>query len=142
MKKLSILQAKTFPEFSEMSEKRFKKTFYVAPFEALKVDEIGELIFAPDPRTGIPRSDLALILSNTARPEVAEYIRQNLQCALPDSERLENPDDALRLTKNARESLEAYGNRLRELCCESYDKEYNEKVAAEKAKRFLSAKSE
>lgn len=134
MNNLSIKQAKTFPDYSEMPETRFKKTFYHAPFETLKVDEIGSLIFAPDPKTGIPRSDLALVMSNSARPEVAEYIRQTLQRSLPSSERYENEDDALRFTKNIRESLEAYGNRLRELCCDAYEKEYQEKVSREKAK--------
>lgn len=127
MNKLSIKQAKTFPDFSEMPEKRFKKTFYHAPFETLQVDEIGSLIFAPDPRTGIPRSDLAIILSNSARPEVAEYIRQNLQRTLPDSERFANPDDALRFTKNVHESLEAYGERLRKICNEAYETECKSK---------------
>lgn len=130
MNKFSIKQAKAFPDYSDMPDKRFKKTFYVAPFEVLQVDEIGSLIFAPDPRTGIPRSDLAMIMSKSARPEVAEYIRQNLQRSLPDSARSDNPDDALRLTKNVHESLEAYGNRLREICNEAYESERKSKLTS------------
>lgn len=125
MKRILLNQATTYPEYSEISPSRFRKVPHDAPDEFLKMDEVGELIFAPDPRTGIPRSDLALIMSNSARPEVAEYIRQTLQRPLPDSERSVNADDALRFTKSPRESLESYGDRLRAICSEAYEKERN-----------------
>lgn len=127
MKTILLNQAITYPEYSEISPSRFCKVPHDAPDEFLKVDEVGELIFAPDPRTGIPRSDLAIVMSNSARPEVAEYIRQTLQRALPDSVRSDSPDDAIKFVRNARESLEAYGDRLRSICDEAYKKERKSK---------------
>lgn len=128
MKRLLLHQAQTYPEYSDITPSRFRKVPHDAPDEFLKVDEVGELIFAPDPRTGIPRSDLALIMSNSARPEVAEYIRQTLQRPLPDSVLSEDPDEALRFVKNTRESLEAYADRLRGICNEAYEKERKSKT--------------
>lgn len=140
--KILISQASKFPEYCNISSDRFKKAAQTLEPEFLNTDNIGDLIFAPDPKTGIPRSDLAMVLANDARPEVSEYIRQNLMRPLPETERMENPDDALKFSRNVRESLADYGDRLRKMCSDAYDKEYHEKVAREKNKRSKASKTE
>lgn len=64
-------------------------------------DKFLEEIFAPDPRTGVPRSDLHFIFSADKSPAVAEYVQNVLQMnhkgsisSLPD-----DPDSALDLVQ-------------------------------------------
>lgn len=78
--------------------------------------ELVSLIFAPDPRTGLPRSDLSVIMSKDSAPEVAQYIRDNLMQVR--SEGVSAGDDAdlaLASIKSREESIIAYAERLREL---------------------------
>ena len=92
-----------------------------APFQDLKQgevvktgDELTETIFAPDPFTGVPRSDIALMMSKDTRPEVAQYIRDALQQPR-QSISTDDPDFALSTIKDRRESLQEYADRLRSL---------------------------
>lgn len=78
-------------------------------------DETLKMIFAPDPLTGCPRSDLTIMLSKDNRPEIADFIRNTLMQPLGKQSRTENADDALELTRSRGETLQAYGDRLKEI---------------------------
>ena len=62
------------------------------------------LIFAADPITGLPRSDLQIIMSKDSNPEVANYIRDNL-LSPHNSGGTDNPDEALVCTRTQAQSL-------------------------------------
>lgn len=81
-----------------------------------KDEELTRLIFAPDPQTGIPRSDLAVIMSKDAAPEIAQYIQEHLMQPLPDSVNAgDDPDLALAGIKQRDVSFDEYANGLREI---------------------------
>ena len=78
-------------------------------------DPLITQIFAPDPVTGIPSSDLGIILSKDSAPEVAQYIRDTLM--KPHlSKGTEDGEFALESMRKSNESIEAYAARLKELC--------------------------
>lgn len=114
--KLYLKQRATFPEFSEMSAERLQKASQNMQVEFLPVDGVMEILFAPDPVTGVPRSDLAMLMAKDSRPEVSQYIRENLMKELPSTNRTDDPDRAIEFTKSRHESLQEYGERLRALC--------------------------
>ena len=78
-------------------------------------DKLLREIFAPDPVTGKPRSDLHFQYSQDKNPIVAEYIRTTLATPLPHGTTLDNADDALAMTKSRLESDQEYVARLTEL---------------------------
>lgn len=77
------------------------------------IDDIQAQIFAPDPLTGVPRSDLYFALTRDTTPEIAQYIQEHLLSSLPSSSRAQNADDALFAMKSKSESIEAYAERIR-----------------------------
>lgn len=109
-----------FPEFSHMSESRFKK--YKDP--CLRVSEVTvrdqrnegliDVIFAPDPVTGIPCSDIGYIMSQDSNPQVAQFVRDNLLRLVPEGVRFNSADTALDLTPEAGESIGAFADRLKQ----------------------------
>ena len=88
---------RAFPEYSHITEEKLSKDFksLVPDNKGLELDDIQRVIFAPDPKTGIPRSDLGIILSKDSRPEVADYIQRSLMGFLPSSPSTDSADDAL-----------------------------------------------
>lgn len=78
-------------------------------------NQLSELLFAPDPNTGIPRSDLAVLMSKDTRPEIAAYIRDNLLRPRDHSAGVNNADIALELTQGKYERLNEYAQRLQEI---------------------------
>lgn len=82
-------------------------------------DSLQALIFAPDPQTGIPRSDLAAVMSKDTASEIRQYITDNLLRARSDSASVgsssSDADFVLSSMRNRGESIEAYADRLREL---------------------------
>lgn len=77
-------------------------------------DPLLSMIFAPDPATGNPASDLALTM-HTGSPEIQRYISSVLHNPVPSGSTLDDPETALNLSKSPFETIEEYGNRLREL---------------------------
>lgn len=77
-------------------------------------DAIITEIFAPDPDTGLPSSDLHLVLNKDTRPEIRAYIEQNLMSPRSTSAEspADNPDVALDLIKDRRENVDQYKQRL------------------------------
>lgn len=81
-------------------------------------DPLLTLIFAPDPATGNPSSDLALT-TRTSSPELQRYISSVLHRPVPSSAGIDDPDLALDMQKDPFESFEVYANRLREIVNQS-----------------------
>lgn len=85
-------------------------------------DQILSKVFAPDPVTGNPASD-AFMLLNTKNPALQDYIVNNLRTPVPDnSHGVEDPDDALTLSKDVFESRNEYFERLRDFVREDFKK--------------------
>lgn len=81
----------------------------------VKDDTIQSYIFAPDKKTGIPRSDLAILYSNDTSQEVAEYIKRNLLRPVPSHSSTDDPDLAIATMRRRGETVEDYGERLRDV---------------------------
>lgn len=81
-------------------------------------DPLLTLIFAPDPVTGNPSSDLALT-TRTNSPELQRYIQSVLHNPVPSSAGIDDPDMALDMQKDPFESFEVYASRLREIVNQS-----------------------
>lgn len=69
-------------------------------------------IFAPDPITGNPASDLYFDCKNNN--ELRQYINDELQRFHLDTPKTSNVDDALAFTKSIFESRQEYAKRLRD----------------------------
>ena len=91
-----------------------------------KYEELLDAIYSVDPRTGVPRGDLAVFMSKDANPEIRDFIQQNLlmdmskedgSLSLPDSVRNAfrrdvTDDDIAALSRNHDESADEYAKRL------------------------------
>lgn len=109
-----------FKEFSHVEEKDIVK--YRQPVDTLPLSddtELDQLIFAPDPVTGIPRSDLAVMMSKDIAPEVSQYIQDHLMRSHAVASSLgateEDADLALISVRAPGQSIDDYVNGLREL---------------------------
>ena len=94
----------------EYRGRNLTKSLYKNP-EVSTVDrdknELLETIFLPDPITGLPRSDLGLIMSKDTSPEVAAYIQDNLMRARTSSG-TDDPNEALSTVKTQQMSVREY----------------------------------
>lgn len=103
----------------DISVKESVKFPFDAPYHPDNLDELLSLVFAPDPDTGYPRSDLATILSADSNPQLAQYIRDNLMRSLPDGVSVPDADFAIASIPLKGESLVDYSNRLKSLVTDS-----------------------
>lgn len=111
-----------FPEFAGVDFNRaVDGADFVPPVS--QQDEMLSLIFAPDPDMGLPRSDLAIVMSKDTAPEIARYIQDTLQRPLPERSLSDNPDDCLAFIKAKNERLSDYADRLRSIVSESFANE-------------------
>lgn len=85
-----------------------------SPLPIKKQDEMMSLVYAPDPITGIPSNDIAMMLKNRDNPDVQRYIQQRLQVARESYKGAENPDDALTAIRAYKEDVVAYAKRMKE----------------------------
>lgn len=107
-----------FGEYYNVSSDRIEAQRIYTPTVVSSVKDIDEVItqiFAPNPVTGIPRSDLGLLLSKDTRPEVSQYIRQSLLRVSKSPTTLPSADMALDCAPQFGESIDTYVKRLREL---------------------------
>ena len=108
-----------FREFRHMDDSRLVvETIDYIPSESDVVrqeDSVINLIFAPDPDTGVPRSDLALMFSKDKSPEIAQYIQDTLMRPVNDGSGAPDADTALEFMCSRSERVEDYANRLREI---------------------------
>lgn len=83
-----------------------------------EVDGTLQSIFAPDPVTGQPSSDIHILLSKDKQPEVAQFIRDTLMKPMvgtslgTDSS---SADDALKTVKTASMTRQQYIDNLKSL---------------------------
>lgn len=117
MNKMLLENAKRLPHYCHIKDdSRFDGTPQVLPELEPENDSITKLIFAPDPNTGIPSSDLGMLMSREASPEVSKYIHDVLQHPIGVSQGLPDVDTALQMSREYGESYVDYANRLRALC--------------------------
>ena len=101
-----------FPHYSHITEENLVP---VPKFESVDIesqDPLISTIFAPDPDTGIPRSDLAVVMSRDTSPEISQFIRDTLMRPLPDGVTSADSDAALEFVKGRSERLGQYAQRL------------------------------
>lgn len=77
-------------------------------------DSILSDIFAPDPVTGLPSSDL-FVEANHVNDTLREYITNVLRRPLTESERLDNADDVLSYARGIDETKAEYLKRIVEI---------------------------
>lgn len=83
---------------------------------------MSEIIFAPDPETGVPRSDLAVIYSRSRSPEVANYINDVLLRGVPStSSGVDDADIALDMAQRCTETETEYVRRLMKIASNKDD---------------------
>lgn len=115
---LSLSSLRRFTEYQNINEVINNRPPLTAErFSIVSQSDVHlqELIFAPDPITGIPRSDLAFIMSKDASPEVAMYIRDTLMKPTQSTSVTTDADFALDSVKSRYESVEEYATRIRDI---------------------------
>lgn len=112
MKKINP-SALLFPEFR--GETDIKSGVFVTPVtehvESEDEKQLKSVVYAVNPVTGHPSSDIATVMSKDTNPEVARYIRDNLLQSRHDSGTLD-ADEALASVKTQNMSTEDYQNQL------------------------------
>lgn len=81
--KNSLDFVRSFPEFAHIDEIKVKKD-YIPPVYDVERSSMLNMIYAPDPETGLPSGDFAIYLGDKTSPEVREFIRLNLLQQCPD----------------------------------------------------------
>lgn len=115
-----------FDEYKTLSKERpvkvrFSRACLNRGAAGSDMSPLMQQIFAPDPITGIPSSDLAFVLSKDAAPEVSQYIRDNLLRPIGSVSSCDDADAALDMTKMRRETGVEYADRIR-----SYIENFNQ----------------
>ena len=77
-------------------------------------DELMSVVFAPDPVTGLPCTDIGFMMKHKDKPEIAQYIQQRLQVAHESGVGSDNPDDALLAIRKYKEDIISYAQRIRD----------------------------
>lgn len=100
--------------YTEDEATKLRNFTFEKPVKSDVVSENSVLreIFAPDPITGNPNSDLYFQLG--ADPNLKEYIASELQSFQANMLKTQDSDEALNTTKSRFESVQEYANRLRE----------------------------
>lgn len=91
--------------------------------EPVNIDERIRVIFAPDPETGWPDSDLQVLVSDKQRPEIKEFIRSTLMSVQKPLSKTDE-DTAMLTCPNAQETRAQYIARLQEFGQQSVN-DYN-----------------
>lgn len=94
-------------------------------------EELLDMIYSIDPRSGMPKGDLAVFMNGDANPEIRDFIQKNLMMEMPTSEGqglvmndvLRNSftknitdDDIAEFSRNANETSDEYAKRISEKC--------------------------
>lgn len=112
----SIDFIRSFPEFRNIKDSHPVRDFVEPEFDK-KDSPVLNLIYAPDPVTGLPKGDYAIYLSDNTSPEVREYIRANLLRELPNAPALpdDQSDELFEYIRGTNESMSDYVARMNEL---------------------------
>lgn len=76
-------------------------------------DEMFRAVFAPDPVTGLPMSDVRLLVNKDTNPQVQQFIRNHLMDNKFESPRAGTPEQAQSAIRRYGETITAYSDRLR-----------------------------
>lgn len=85
-------------------------------------DEMFRTVFAPDPVTGLPMSDVRLLVNKDTNPQVQQFIRNHLMDKKFESPRAGTPEQASSAIRRYGETITAYADRLRKEWIESNKK--------------------
>lgn len=115
MKKIDFIHL--FPEYASVSKDCIDRPSFCSYHrESLELDPVLVTIYAADPVTGIPRSDLQVIMSKDASLEVSQFIRDTLlQPSSSPSVSTPDADFALEATKSRYESVYQYADKLKSI---------------------------
>lgn len=69
-------------------------------------------MFAPDKDTGLPCSDVHIMLQGSLAPELSEFVRRNLMQPMPESS-APDADTALALVRGKNESVSSYQQKVK-----------------------------
>lgn len=105
---------RNFTEFQNLADIEYQRVNVPSSAPVKKQDEMISLIYAPDPVTRLPSSDVGMLLKHQDRPEVQRYIQQRLQLAHESVRGAENPDDALTAIRAYKEDVRTYAQRLKD----------------------------
>ena len=120
-----------FPEFAHLPDD-YEKVSYDRSPEMMPLDpgqaELQSVVYAADPVTGLPTTDIARIMSVDSNPQVAQFIRDNLMAPNPNYQPgVDDPDLALDCIPRDGENFEQFSNRLRGRTQELY-KQYEQEL--------------
>lgn len=104
------LKCRTISENSELRSS-FKKDFVNDTEKVFHENSMLDEIFAPDPITGNPNSDLFFKLNH--EPEVRQFIEKELQSFVFEVQKTDDKDLALDVVKSRYETVQQYSDRLR-----------------------------
>lgn len=85
-------------------------------------DEMFRTVFAPDPVTGLPMSDVRLLVNKDTNPQVQQFIRNHLMDKKFVSPRAGTAVQAQSAIRQYGESITAYADRLRNEWIENHKK--------------------
>lgn len=88
-----------YPHLSEEKIRALNKDRKILEIPSVFDDDNPEkqilgLIFAPDPLTGMPMSDISLYLSEKTNPQVRDYVQRFLMSELPKVSTMTKDEDA------------------------------------------------
>lgn len=118
MAKTPLRIVKKYPEYYnvELTEESLKPVELSGDIVDNSSDsDLMNVIFAPDPLTGFPRSDLAIVMSKDSNPVISEYIHDTLMKVKETGAAAPDADAAIVGVKSRNETFEEYANRLKEL---------------------------
>lgn len=104
---------RNFTEFHNLADIGYQRVNVPTLAPVKKQDEMISLIYAPDPVTKLPSSDVGMLLKHQDRPEVQRYIQQRLQIAHESVRGAANPDDALTAIRAYKEDVRSYAQRMK-----------------------------
>lgn len=105
---------RNFTEFNNLADVAYQRVNVPSPSPVKKQDEMISLIYAPDPVTGLPSSDVGMLLKHQDRPEIQRYIQQRLQISHESVRGADNPDDALTAIRAYKEDVSTYVQRMKD----------------------------
>lgn len=105
---------RNFTEFHNLADVPIQRVIVPSLAPVKKQDEMISLIYAPDPVTGLPSSDVGMLLKHQDRPEIQRYIQQRLQFAHESVKGVDNPDDALSAIRAYKEDIRSYAQRMKD----------------------------
>lgn len=94
----------------------YNKDFDLPESVKSESDHVFDMIFAPDPVSGLPRNDIGVFLNDKTSPTVRDFIQSQLhqdlsgkRVAVPDGI---SDDDIASLTRDSKETIEEYSSRV------------------------------